>query len=91
MVLQQPRGSETTSTDRDEMLTLLAELIHDVRDHIRSYEVDSPEDERLLIRWHRTLSTLLREYRLLQKETDIDEMEENMELLQRVTGFEDRS
>lgn len=73
------------------MLTLLDETIHDVRDRIRSYEVDSPEDERLLIKWHRTLSALIGQYRQLQKETDIDEIEENIELLQRVTGFEDRA
>lgn len=87
----QPFDTATASTDRDEILALLDEAIQNVRDRIQSYEVESPEDERLLINWHRTLATLVREYRQLQKETDIDEIEENIELLQRVTGSEGRS
>lgn len=90
MSSQQLSDSEAASADRDEILTLMDETIHDVCDRIRSYEVESPEDERMLIKWHRTLATHIGQYRQLQKETDIDGIEENIELLQRVTGFEDR-
>lgn len=35
--------TEASSTNRDELLALLDETIHDVRDRIQSYEVKSPK------------------------------------------------
>lgn len=87
-----PSSSNTTVSDssRDEVLSILEASIHDVSDRIESREVTTPEDEQLLIKWYRTLGTLAGQYRKLQKDTDIDEMEEDLELLEEVTNLEDR-
>lgn len=83
------RDTEVSESDREEILSILKEAIHDVRDRTQSREIKTPEDEQILIKWYRTLSTLTGQYRKLQKDTDIDEMEEELELLQEVTDLED--
>lgn len=81
---------EVADSDRDEILSILEEAIHDVRARTISREVETPEDERLLINWYRTLGSLTGQYRKLRKDRDLDEMEEELELLQEVTGINER-
>jgi hypothetical protein len=81
---------EESETDREHVLSILGEAIHDVRDRTKSRDVETAEDERMLIKWYRTLGTLSGQYRKLQKDTDIEEMEEDLELLRKVTDFDDR-
>lgn len=60
---------------------MLEEAINDVSDRAKSRTVETPEDEQMLINWYRTLATLSGKYRMLQKDTDIDEMQEEMDIL----------
>lgn len=80
---------EKSNTDREEVLSILEDAIHDVRDRTKEREVETPEDERMLIKWYRTLGTLSGQYRMLQRDTDIDEMEEDLELLQEAAELEE--
>jgi hypothetical protein len=80
-----------SESNRDDVLSILEEAIRDTRDRTRSREIETLEDERMQIRWYRTLGYLSGQYRKLQKDTDIDEMEDDLELLREVTdvGMED--
>lgn len=80
---------EESETDREEVLSILENAIHNVRDRTKEREVETSEDERMLIRWYQTLGTLSGQYRMLQRDTDIDEMEENLELLEEAAGLRD--
>ncbi|WP_336361974.1 hypothetical protein [Halalkalicoccus salilacus] len=79
-----------SDTDREEVLSILEDAIHDVRARTKERAVETPEDERMLIKWYRTLGTLSGQYRMLQRDTDIDEMEADLELLQEVTNLRDQ-
>lgn len=83
------RVSEDPTTDREEILAILAEQIRDVRDRIAERDDETEGDEHLSIKWIRTLGYLSGQYRKLMKDTDIDEMEEDLELLYRVTDLRD--
>lgn len=82
--------SDGLESDREELLAILKDAIHDVRDRTTSREIKTLEDERILIKWYRTLGTLTGQYRKLQKDTDIDEMQEELELLQNAPSREAR-
>ena len=73
---------EESELDRKEVLSILEDAIQDVRNRTKEREVETPEDEQMLIKWYRTLGTLSGQYRMLQRDTDIDEMEADLELLQ---------
>jgi hypothetical protein len=68
-------------TEREEILSILAAQVRSTRERIDDYDVEDHDDEQLLIRWTRTLGYLSGHYRQLMKDTDIDEMEEDLELL----------
>lgn len=81
--------SKTTSTptsdpptDRDEILSILAEQIRSIHHRIDTYEVEGRADEQLLIKWTRTMAYLTGQYRKLIKDTDIDEMEEQLAVIE---------
>lgn len=78
---------EESDTDREEVLSILEDAIHDVRNRTKERAVETPDDERMLIKWYRTLATLSGQYRMLQRDTDIDEMEADLELLQEATDL----
>ena len=80
---------EESDTDRKDVLSILEDAIHDVRDRTKEREVETPEDERMLIKWYRTLGSLSGQYRMLQRDTDIDEMDQQLELLQEATDLEE--
>lgn len=77
-------------TDREAILAILEEAIHDVRNQATNREGDTREDEQMQIKWYRTLATLAGQYRMLQRDTDIDEMEADLELLQKATNTDDQ-
>ncbi|WP_134670245.1 hypothetical protein [Halorussus marinus] len=59
-----------------------ADTIRDVHDEIKDSDPDGIDAEKLQLRWVRTLGYLSGQYRKLMKDTDIDEMEEELDLLQ---------
>lgn len=79
-----------SETDREAILAILEEAIHDVRDQAMNHEGDTHEGEQMQIKWYRTLATLAGQYRMLQRDTDIDEMEADLELLQKATDSNDQ-
>lgn len=81
---------EESELDREEVLSILEDAIHDVRHRTKERNVETPEDEQMLIKWYRTLATLSGQYRMLQRDTDIDEMEAELELLQKATDLGDQ-
>lgn len=83
-------GTEPASFDREDVLETLEDAIDDVRKRTKSREIKTAEDERILISWYRTLGTLTGQYRKLRKDADLDEIEENVELLQEVTGLQEQ-
>ena len=87
-----PSGvSGGNGSDRDEILDILAAQIRQAETQIEALDPD-PRDfeaQRLKIKWIRTLGYLTGQYRKLSKDTDLDEMEEDVELLQTIAGLED--
>ena len=63
-------------------MSILADTIQDVHDDIEDRDPDDIDAEKLQIRWIRTLGYLAGQYRKLMKDTDIDEMEDELALLQ---------
>lgn len=82
--------TEPTSFDREDVLETLENAIDDVRERTKSREIETAEDERILISWYRALGSLTGQYRKLRKDADLDEIEENVELLQEVTGLHEQ-
>ena len=78
-------GEEMTS-EREEILEVLANRIRTIQTHLEENdpEPDDMEAQRLQIKWTRTLGYLAGQYRQLMKDTDLDEMEEDIDLLQEV-------
>lgn len=81
---------EELELDREEVLSILEDAIHDVRNRTKEREVETAEDEQMLIKWYRTLGTLSGQYRMLQRDTDIDEMEAELELLRKGSDLRDQ-
>ena len=69
-------------SDRDEILGILSQNIQFIHGHLQAMDLESTEDQELAIKWMRTLGSLAGQYRLLTKDTDLDEMESDLELLQ---------
>lgn len=76
-------------TDREEILSMIHETMEDLHDRILSATVDSMEAEELHLKRVRTLGYLANQYRKLKRDTDIDEMEDDLELLKTVEQMED--
>ncbi|MDL5363349.1 hypothetical protein [Halalkalicoccus sp. NIPERK01] len=81
---------EESEIDREGVLSILEEAIYDVRNRTKEREVETLDDEQMLINWYRTLGILSGQYRMLQKDADIDAMEENIELLRVAADQGDR-
>ena len=82
-------GSHDTDgpPDRDDVLSSLSETMGVVSERIADSDPETPEEERLLIRWVRTQGYLAGQYRRLKADTDLDEMEDSLELLDRAQAF----
>lgn len=85
-----PDPSDTDDPlQRDDVLAMLHETMQDVRDRIQASDPQTPEAEELLIKWIRAQGQLAGQYRMLKRDTDLDEMEDQLELLQRASELED--
>jgi hypothetical protein len=89
-VTDRPRAEVENQTEREEILSILAAQIRGTRERIDEYDVEDHDDEQLLIRWTRTLGYLSGQYRKLMKDTDLDEMEDELELLKAAKEKRDR-
>ncbi|ELY55819.1 MULTISPECIES: hypothetical protein [Natronococcus] len=69
-------------TEREQILETLSERIQFIDTHLEEMDLDSKENQELAIKWTRTLGSLAGQYRLLMKDTDIDEMQSDLELLE---------
>lgn len=87
--MAKPTSSQTSdpTTEREEVLSILAETIRDVHDEVEARDPEEIDAEKLHIRWVRTLGYLSGQYRKLMKDTDIDEMEEDLQFLETVAGI----
>jgi hypothetical protein len=75
------RTQAETDTEREEILSILARQIRAIDKRIEEYDIEESADEQTLIKWTRTLGYLSGQYRKLMKDTDIDEMEADLEFL----------
>jgi hypothetical protein len=76
---------DESESDREEILAILRNAIRDARDRTKSGNAETLEEEQVLINWFRTLGYLSGQYRKLQKDSDIEEMEDDLELLREAT------
>ena len=80
-----PRTSpsdDEPKADRDEMLSLLADRVRALDATIDAHDPDSLDEEKLQLQRIQTVGSLTNQYRKLLKDTDIDEMEDELEFLQ---------
>ena len=80
-----PSTSTDPATERERVRQQLASTIDTVHERIQDADPESPDEEQMLIRWTRTLGYLSGQYRKLLKDRDLDEMQDELELLQRAT------
>ncbi|WP_049898909.1 hypothetical protein [Halococcus agarilyticus] len=85
-----PLERADSPSEREAILGILADQIREIDDRLDD-EVD-PNDleaQRMQVKWTRTLGYLAGQYRKLMKDTDIDELEEDVELLETVAGLDE--
>ena len=82
------RTTASTSTDREKVLDLLADTIEESHSRIDAFEADTIEEQELLIKWIRTLGYLSGQYRKLLKDSDLDELQEDVGLLEMAAGLD---
>ena len=75
----------SAQSDREEIQSILLNRIRGLNEAIEAAEPASYDDEHLQLRRHRELSTLAQKYRLFIKDSDLDEMQDELALLQEVT------
>ncbi|MDG5761825.1 hypothetical protein QA600_21105 [Natronococcus sp. A-GB1] len=75
-------SEDADRSDREEIQQILSQNIQFIHNHLEEMDLDSTDDQELAIKWMRTLGTLSGQYRLLMKDADIDEMQDELELLQ---------
>ena len=82
----QMRSSEPT--DREMVLELMADRITEIDGLLDDLDPDpdDPKAQRLQIRWTRTLGYLTGQYRKLLNDEDIDQLQADVELLNRAVG-----
>jgi len=77
----QPTTSTEPDSERDRILTDLAETIETVERQIDPDGAESLDEQKLQIQWVRTFGHLVGQYRMLMRDDDIDEMQGDLELL----------
>ena len=70
-----------SQTERDEIQTILTDQIRALNATIEDADPDSIDEQHLHLRRIRELGHLAGQYRKLLKDTDIDELQDDMELL----------
>lgn len=87
-----PNGSslpDLGSTDREEVLSLLDDLIRESHDKAMNGRVRDAENEKVRQGWFKTVGYLAGQYRQLKKDQDLDEMKEDLELLKEINDLDD--
>lgn len=79
----------SSTANREELLSTLEKTIDDVQDQIATQETETLKEERMQIRWCRTLGYLAGQHRKLSNDTDLDTMKDDLALLKDITGSED--
>ncbi|MFU8870236.1 hypothetical protein [Natronococcus sp.] len=72
--------------ERDEMLALLEDGIEEAHRKVKSGRVYDAENEKVRIKWIRTLGYVAGQYRQLIKDRDLEEIEERLEDLEQQRG-----
>jgi adenylate cyclase class IV len=70
--------SESDVTDRDRILALLETGIDEAHRKVKSGRVYDPENEKVRIQWIRALGYIANVHRQVQKDKDLDELEERI-------------
>lgn len=72
--------------DRDAILGMLLEVMETVEEQIAAAEPTTVDEQRLQLRRVHELGYLTNQYRKLKRDTDLDEMQEDLALLQTEGG-----
>lgn len=83
-----PRTADD-STERDEILDMLADTMETTHTHIEESDWETEDEQELAIKWIRAFGYLSGQYRKLMKDTDIDEMEDELALVKTAANLED--
>lgn len=78
-----PPPADDEQSSRDEILAMLKAEMDALHNRTMTADPDSPEAEKLQLKRVRALGSLANQYRKLKRDTDIDEMEERMEFLEK--------
>lgn len=76
-------------SSRDAVLTMLSETMRDISEDLSIDGEARPEEQELQIKWTRTLAQLAGQYRLLKRDTDVDEMSEELGLLKEAADLKE--
>jgi predicted transcriptional regulator len=77
------RSSEQVPETRDDVVEILLDTIGMLERSIAEQVPETPAEHRQYLEEVRTLGQLAGQYRLLTRDTDVDEMQDQLELLQR--------
>lgn len=82
-----PLATETKGTpDRDAVLDMLADTMAALQERIDAAEPEADDDEELHLKRVHELGYLANQYRKLQRDTDLDEMSAELELVKAAAG-----
>ncbi|WP_254532792.1 hypothetical protein [Natrinema gelatinilyticum] len=81
-----PTDRPSERTDREAVLDRLADTIELTHDRIAASDPDTAAEQKLQIKWIRTLGYLSGQYRKLLNDEDLDEMAAEIDLLQADDG-----
>lgn len=76
-----PPSADPDPVDRDRILTMLEQSMEDLHERIQTANPKSPEEEEIHLKRVRTIGYLANQLRKLQKDRDLDEMQEELALL----------
>ena len=75
-------ADDEPQTDRDEIQSLLADRIRALDAAIDAHDPDGLDEKKLQVRRNQVVGYLVNQYRKLLKDTDLDEMEDELAFLQ---------
>jgi len=77
-----PDPDELPSDDRERMLELLEDGIREAHRKTQIGRIKDVENEKVRIKWIRSLAYSVAQYRKLRKDADLDELEERIERIE---------
>lgn len=75
-------GHEDAQSTREAILSMLKDGMDDLSVDIETATPATPEEEKLQLRRYHELGYLANQYRKLKRDTDLDEMDERLALLE---------